>query len=143
MWIPCCISNKKPLLLHLRYQIYFHILPAICRPLVHTLDFSHTVIIKSNLSFSLIFMIGFPSSSIGAFPFLQALLPWYDISNLQNVTCWYEYQFHSSSVWTEKQKIRGPMFSVFFMEKNETVRRKSSCSSCALWVTNCWQEFYF
>ena len=62
----------------------------------------------------------FPSSSIGAFPFLQALLPLYDISNLQNVNCWYEYQFHSSSVWTEEQKLTGPMFSVFFMEKNET-----------------------
>ena len=82
-----CRSDKKPLLSHARYQICLHILPAICRPLVHTLYFSHTVIIKSNLSFSFIFMIGFPSSSIGAFPFLQALLPSYDISNLQNVTC--------------------------------------------------------
>ena len=31
-----CISDRWLLPSHLRYQIYFHILPAICRPLVHT-----------------------------------------------------------------------------------------------------------
>ena len=36
------------------------------------------------------------------------------------------------------KKIRGPMFSVFFMEKNETVRRKIP-EAHVIFVTNCWQ----
>ena len=35
------------------------------------------------------------------------------------------------------------MFSAFFMEKNDIVRRKSTCSSCTLLVTNCLQEFSY
>ena len=34
------------------------------------------------------------------------------------------------------------MFSVFFMEKNETVRRKIPAAH-VIFVTNCWQGFYF
>ena len=40
------------------------------------------------------------------------------------------------------KKSGGPMFSVFFMEKNETVRRKIPAAH-VIFVTNCWQGFYF
>ena len=47
-----------------------------------------------------------PSSSLGAFPVLQVLLPWYDISDLNNSYLLIWYQFHSRSIWTQNQKIR-------------------------------------
>ena len=73
--------------------------------------------------------------------FSRSCFPGMTFQTSKTLTCWYEYQFHFSLVWTEKQNIRGPMFSAFFMEKSDIVRRKSTCSSCTLWVTNCLQEF--
>ena len=56
--------------------------------------------------------------------------------NSKTVTFWYEYQFHFSSIWTEKQKNQEAYLFRFLQGKNETIRRQRTWSLWALWVTS-------
>ena len=84
-----------------------------------------------------------PTSSIGMFHFLQPLLPWYDISKLRNLLVDMIINFILAQFEQKSKKMRGPVFSIFFMERKESVRRQSTCSLQALWVTHFLQEFSY
>ena len=95
----------------------------------------HTVVIKFNLKLSYILRVWFAYQQCRSIPLSPAPFTLYDISKFKNSYSLIWSQFRFSSVWTEKQQTREPIFSGFFREKNITVRRQSTCSLWALWVT--------